>query len=221
MTATVPVALRVEARIDPAERPTLVAAQHLLARHLSDAEQGKPWPVEFLLTRKPGFDLGPPAVAAILLSMLPDALSEAPLAEVEARWRDELTRLGARGVPVFIITVFRHVPERDRSGGPSPRLERIRALNLLAPHLAHAFGATVIDLDRALAHVGAAALKTDYRLSGDSVAIIAAHTVAWSLLSYGLDDFLDVTQQETAKAKLGPLAQVAARYRRRLEGSAA
>jgi len=208
---TSPTPLLIEARLDEAERPAMHAAHVGLGRLLTDAAEGVTWPVQ-VVVRKPG-SVKPlePAPAATILSLLPDARSDQPIAEVEARWREDLLRLRSSETPAFICTVFRHVEQRENAGSPSPLLERIRRLNALAPHLSHDFDAGVIDFDRALAHVGARALATDYRLQGPHAARIAGHTIMWRLLSYGLDAAIPSAVQEKAKMLLGGPEQAAAR----------
>jgi hypothetical protein len=124
--------------------------------------------------------------------------------------------LQATGAPVFVVNVFRHVAGRAGDGSPSPVLERIRRLDLMAVRLSRELGIGVVDIDRAFAHIGARALGSDYRMSGVLAAEVAGHTLAWSLLSFGLDDALDPELQEKARAALGPLSDINAIVGRRL-----
>ena len=72
--------------------------------------------------------------------------------------------LQQRGAVVAVTTVFRHVLaglEHRRGPGPASLRERIRQTNLEATRLSHRTGCFVLDLDRALAHEGGAALQAD------------------------------------------------------------
>lgn len=78
----------------------------------------------------------------------------------------------------------------------------------MAADLSLAYGLGVIDIDRAFAHVGGDILLTDWRLQGDLAAEVAGHTMAWSLLSFGLDDVIDPAIQESARVVLGNIHQI-------------
>ena len=75
---------------------------------------------------------------------------------------------------------------------------------------------TVIDIDRAFAHIGARALGTDYRLSGRLAAEAGGHALAWSLLALGLDDVIAPEVQERASAFEGGLREINTLVSRRL-----
>jgi hypothetical protein len=215
MTDLAPISI--EALVDQAERPALIAAAEQLSEHLGAAAEGPPWPVR-LNFRPPGGEIpASPAPTAVIASLLPEAgrVSEDP-AETEARWRAHLARLQQAGAPVFVCTVFRHVADRAAAGTVSPVLERIRRLDRMAADLSHDLGVAVIDIDRAFAHIGGRTLRTDYRLSGVMAAEVAGHAIAWSLLSFGLDEAVDPALQEKAKAILGDLQQIDALVARRL-----
>lgn len=215
MSEIAPIVL--EALIDDAERPALIVAAELLSESLGQASGGPAWPVRVGL-RAPaaglGADTGP---TAVIVSLLPEVanLGE-PIAETEARWRAYLDGLLAAGVPVLVCTVFRHVAGRFAVGAPSPAVERIRRLNRMAIDLSHELGVGVIHIDRAFAHIGGRTLQTDYRLAGVLAAEVAGHAIAWSLLSFGLDEAVDPDLQEKAKTFLGGLQRIDALVGRRL-----
>jgi hypothetical protein len=88
--------------------------------------------------------------------------------------------------PLFLCTIFRHVPERRTVG--APLLERIHRCNLALLEISRATGAYVVDLDRAFAAVGAMALETDYRLHGTRAKELAAATIVQALRRVTPDD---------------------------------
>ncbi|MFI4976874.1 MAG: hypothetical protein ACHP84_20260 [Caulobacterales bacterium] len=212
-----PAGLAVEALTHAAERAALIAGMEQLAEVLG-AAAGRPWPVR-LNFRPPGSEV-PAEVApnVVIASLMPDVdrADETP-AETESRWRTYLVKLQHAGAPVLMLTVFRRLANRANAGVPSPLLERIRQLNRMALELSHDLGVGVIDIDRAFAHIGGRALQTDYRLIGVQAAEVAGHTIAWSLLSFGLDRVVDPEIQEQAKTWLGSLQQINTVLRRRLE----
>ena len=213
--------VRIEALVDAAERPAVIVAAQLLSEGLGAAAGAGPWPVQLNFRPADGAPVLDPLPTAIITSLLPEAATaDEPLAGREARWNAWLTRLQATGAPVFLCLVFRQVADRPRDGGPSPVLERIRRLNRMALDLSHRTGATVIDIDRALAHVGARALASDYRLGSESAAEVAGHTIAWSLLSDGLDTVAPPEIQERARGFLGDLQQINTLVMRRQAGRA-
>jgi hypothetical protein len=210
--------IRIEALVDAAEHAGLVAGAEQLSEALGAASGGPAWPVSLTLRGLDEAVAAEPAPDAIIASLLPETgdLSE-PIAATEARWRRRVERLQATGAPVFVCTVFRHV----RQGAAPGLRERIRRLDRMAVELSHTLGVAVVDFDRAMAHIGARALNSDYRLSGVLAAEVAGHTIAWSLLSYGLDQAVDPTVQERARAALGGLQQIDALVSRRLAARAA
>jgi hypothetical protein len=201
-----PSTIQIEALVDDSERPVMAMAQTILERCLEAAGHAPP----------PDNGLSGLPPLAIITSLLSDANSDEPVEAVDAAWRTRLEALRRREAPVFICTVFRHVPDRPADGRSDARLERIRRLNSLAPHLSRAFDIFVIDLDRALAHVGARALKCDYRLLGAGAEAVAGHAVAWSLLNTVVEDRLEPAVLEKARAMLGSPARYADLYLRRL-----
>jgi hypothetical protein len=209
--------ITIDARVDAAEGPGLIAAGEQLSECLGLAAGEEGWPVK-LSFRAPGDKLAAsPVPSAVIVSLLPDVgqLDE-PTIETEARWRVYLDRLQSSGAPVFVRTVFRHVSDRGREGVTSPVLERIRRLNRIAVGLSHEFGVAVIDVDRVLADLGGRALKTDYRLAGALAAEVSGHTTVTSLLSFGLDGAIDPNLQQKAKEILGDLRKIDVFINRRL-----
>jgi hypothetical protein len=198
--------------------PAFIIAGKKLCHCLSEAA-GCDWPVVLHLSAIGGDIPLSPKPAAIIASpgwQEADRVEE-PFANTETRWRNYLNTLLATGAPVFICTVFRHIPGRSGSGVPAPILERIRRLNRLVIQLSHDLGVGVIDIDRALAHAGAQKLQTDYRLSGELAAEFVGHVVALTLLSCGFDEVVDPELQEKARHALGGLHDLIAR---RLSGRA-
>jgi hypothetical protein len=217
--------IRIEARADATERPWLAAGAEMLSECLASAAPDYAWPVQ--LNIAPPDAEAPPAFtpSAIVLSLSPEVgRIDEPIAVTQGRWRDRLRRLAATGAPVFVCTVFRHVPDRGGAGAPSKRLERIRRLNLMAAELSRELGVLVVDLDRALAHIGGYELATDYRLGGVAGADVAGHTLAWSLLSLPFEHPEPAMLEERARARLGRLEEidgVLARRRLRREAEVA
>lgn len=85
-------------------------------------------------------------------------------ADAAASLERVIEQLQGRGVVVALCNIFRHVrePREYRHGhAPLSLRERIRAVNLEAARLSHRTGCFVLDLDRALAHEGGAALNAD------------------------------------------------------------
>jgi hypothetical protein len=132
-------------------------------------------------------------------SLLPEAeSSHEPWAEVESRLRASYAALARHETPVFICTVFRHVGEGAEPAREKSIRDRIHRLNLLAAEISRETSAFVIDLDRVLADVGARNLETDYRLSGQAREM-AAHTLALTVLTNGLDALAPFELQDAAR----------------------
>ena len=123
--------------------------------------------------------------------MLPDLWrQDTDWPTIEAQWREAASALRsgvmAQGIPVFVVTIFRHLAPED-----SASLPRLRRLNLLAAQLSQEFGLFVIDLDRVLAHRGGLELGTDARLGGALGQRVAADTIGDTLLGTGIDHLVD------------------------------
>lgn len=210
--------ITVQAMVDKAERPGIIAATELLGECLGSAAGGRPWPVR-LQFRTPG-TLIPPALSpsVIIVSLLPAVqVTAEPLENTKQRLHAYLSRLMERQASIFLCNVFRFVRERDRSGHISPISERIRRLNRMAIDLSHELGLAVVDVDRTFAHIGGRALGTDYRLTGPQAAQALGHATAWSLLSSYLSPDIDFGLQEHAKSILGNLNGIDALLSRRLQ----
>jgi hypothetical protein len=218
MSAVAPILL--QAIVDDAERPALVAASQQLEECLNAATPSRRHiRLEFasafaaIQTRAP--------TTVIVASLLPEVARDEPLSSIEARWRSQLSVLTTEPAPsVFLCTVFRHVarntPAPSSNGGESEIRERIRRLNLFALELSHDTGIGIIDIDRALAHIGARQLGADYRLASPIAAEVAAHTIVGSILSAGLDDTVAPEVLHGAAQFQGALWQIGTLLQRRL-----
>ena len=204
----------IEAEVDPREHPAMIAAAQQLAESLHAAGAAD-WPIRITLHDPNGLRaVAPDGVG--LLSLMAEAEREAPFAETAQHWRRRAEGLAAEGGAVLMLTVFRAVPGWRTDAGARARLERIRRLDRMALDLSHDLGVTVVDIDRAFAHIGARIAGVDYRLEGRIAAEVAGHTIALGLLSLGLDDILPPEVQERARAFHGPLSSIDALVRRRL-----
>jgi hypothetical protein len=199
--------------VDDAERAALNSAAAQLSECLSGAGK-EAYPVSVQFSAPYGSSVTTPT--AVMLSLLPEVRhTNEPIGECDRRWRDRLIRLQSSGVPLFVLNVFRHVRERNREGDIAPILERIRRLDRMAADLSHDFGVGIIDIDQAFANVGGRILDTDYRLTGPLAARLAGHTIARTLLSFGLDDAIDPELQERASTMLGDLERVTIEFERK------
>ena len=127
--------------------------------------------------------------------------------DVAAYWRPRIATLRSKSAsPVFLSTIFQHI---DRGSDPDDpalrpaRLERIRRINLFAAEISNATGAYVIDIDRALARLGARTMETDYTLKGHKGTAIAADLVAMAILEAGLDDIIPPDLLASARQAYG------------------
>ncbi len=120
---------------------------------------------------------------------------------MEKRLRAAYQRAAQRDdFKIFVITVLRHVAP-DEWGEQTERLRvRIARLNLFAAEISRETGCNVIDIDRALADIGAQVLRTDYRLDGPYAVDAVAISIALTLLALGLDEYAPYEAQETARA---------------------
>lgn len=211
---TVPAPIVIEAEVAESERPFVLAGAQQLAETLAAATGGE-WPIQ-LRYRDPGGVVATSAAnTVVVLSLLPELDRDEPLAATEARLGARLAHLVQGSPPVLVCTVFRHVAER-RTAASQAMAERIRRLDRLAAELSADLGVGVVDIDRAFAHIGGRVLASDYRLNGRLAAEVAGHTLAWSLLSLGLDDIVPVEVLERAKAFLGSLREINTLVSRRL-----
>jgi hypothetical protein len=212
MTSTGPI--RIEAEVDACERPAILAGAQQLAEALK-AATGADWPIQ-LRYWEPG---AAPATSepgsVIVLSLLQDVDRKEAFAETEARWRARLAALSKGTAPVLICTIFRCLADRRTPGGLE-RIERIRRLDRMAADLSHDLGATVVDIDRAFAHIGGRVLKTDYRLSGRLAAEVAGHALVLCILSLALDEVVSAELQDRARTFQGGLREINTLVSRRL-----
>ncbi len=199
-----------DAAVAESERLAIDAAAGQLAECLG-AATGAPWSIE--VRRCHGVaalaSAGPPTVA--VASLLPEfERTGETIAMTQARWRDALSSLAARDIPAVICTIFRHVapgPGVPPEAAAAKR-ERIRRLDLAAAELSHDTGASVADLDRVLAHLGARPLATDYRLGGPYAAEVAGWTIVGAMLDGPLDSVAEPEVLQRAQAHQGPLWEV-------------
>jgi hypothetical protein len=204
----------IEAEVAGSERPFVLAGAQQLAEALA-AATGSEWPIQ-LRYRDPGTAVAASAAnTVVVLSLLPEVDRDEPFAETQARLAARVAGLVQGTAPVLVCTVFRHVAERRTAAGQA-KLERIRRLDRLAAELSADLGVGVVDLDRAFAHIGGRVLASDYRLDGRLAAEVAGHTLAWSLLSFALDDIVPPEALERAKAFQGSLREINALVSRRL-----
>lgn len=192
-----------QALVTDAEAPAVSLAARQLSQALS-AAAGEAYLVE-LQRGTSAVALAPVKAGGLLIaSLLDEALNPArPWEGVEMELR-RLCRDLAPSRTLYLLTVFRHVAADNDIAAARLRRTRIRRLNLLAAELSRETGLFVIDLDRALADIGAAGLETDYRLAGDRAVEVAALTIAQTLLTTGLDAFVPFEIQEAARPLLTP-----------------
>jgi hypothetical protein len=218
MTSVEPIIL--EAVVAAGERPAIVAACEQLHDCLGVAS-GRAWPVEarFRPSVASVGSSGRPTLA--VLSLLPElARLDEPVQQTRARWMTDLAPLMDVVPALFVCTVFRHVPYVESPSSRPARamiLERIRRLNLLAAELSRDTGVFVLDVDRAFAHLGGRALKTDFRLGGRAAAEAAGHTIVAGILAVALDDVVAPDVRRQALNFQGSLSGIDAFVGRRLE----
>jgi hypothetical protein len=198
---TDPVTVTVKALVDRGERPAVSQAAALLESSLSAAAGG---PVTVTCEFADTFEaLNPTGEACVVIaSLLPEVANyQQPWADVADRLsKDFGTLASVESAPVFLCTVFRHVPASEADA--QPRLIRIRRLNLLAAELSRETGLFVVDLDRSLADIGGAKIETDYRLQGPSAAKVVGREMALAIVSAGLDAYVPFEIQDAAKSTL-------------------
>lgn len=208
----------IDAAVADTERPAVTAVAEQLAECLA-AASGHPWNVEARL--RDGIAAIDPAgdATVAVASLLPElARSGEPLAAMQARWRAHLDALAQRGIPAVVCTIFRHVspPQGGSREAAAATIERIRRLDILAAELSHDTGASVADVDRVLAHLGARQLATDHRLGGPIAAEAAAWTIVSALLDGPLDAVVGPDVLQRAQAFQGRLWEIDRLVNRRL-----
>lgn len=204
-----PTPLLLQAIVSLTEQPGVLSGAEQLANSLNKAVPAQSWRADVTFGT-PGDPLRPECSAsAIILSLLPEAtLAGDAFTTIARRWTALLHDLAKADVPVYVMTIFRHVADRSRDGRPPDLLERIRRLNRMAIDLSCDHGIGVIDIDHAFSHLGARSLNTDWRMEGSVASLAAGHILARSLLSYGLDRMVDPAIQQKARDLLGPLQGV-------------
>ena len=205
-----PSSIVIDAALADTETPVAAAVEEQLAECLA-AASGHPWHVESRL--RDGIAAIDPAGGAsvAIASLLPElARAIEPIAETQARWRTHLDALARRGIPAVVCTIFRHVaPTQDGNrDAAAATIERIRRLDLVAAELSHDTGASVADVDRVLAHLGARQLASDHRLGGPLAAEVAAWTIVAALLDGPLDAVVDPDVLQRAQAFQGRLWEI-------------
>lgn len=196
-------ALKLRAFGAKAEARAVEEAARRLAGAL--AQDGLPAPeVSIEFAASPEALAGGAGGAITISSLLPEV--EAALADWPAT-ESRLTRVyealaSGDSQSLFLCTVFRHAPAELDDAARVELRRAIRRLDLLAIQLSHATGLNVIDLDRALAQVGAVSLGADFRLSGPAAAEAAGREIARCILAAGLDDLIAPEIQERAAAAL-------------------
>jgi hypothetical protein len=179
-----PGVIGLSASLSAAETAALDHAARTLNRLLAANADGAPQIIVWDAADHPS-----PPGAIRLVSLLLE-LERAPMdwAEHERAIRETVSAMAsAADAPIFLLTIFRHVPlERDRPAAPL-RL-RLRRLNLLALELSRELGVNVIDIDRFIADTGGHTAQTDYRLEGERAASLAGFVMAQVLLMDALPD---------------------------------
>lgn len=144
----------------------------------------------------------------VIESLLPEVERFAdPWSASEARVRARIDHRAAPDQLLYLMTVFRSVAADEDPATAAAKRVRIRRLNRLAVELSHQTGASIIDLDRALADVGAHALGTDFRLRGESAIEASARCIADAWLATALDDRVTATKLDAARIHLAGLAR--------------
>jgi hypothetical protein len=195
--------IRLRAFVGPTEVPIVNNAARLLVEVLAWAGAEAPEVgVEFAGSLA---ELSAAGADVAIASMLPEVeAARQDWQGAEPRLARDYQVLAQRGGRLtFLCTVFRHVPaELDEEVRTALRLT-LRRLGLLAVHVSHADGLNLIDLDRALAHVGARSLGTDYRLTGIPARKAAGRAIARAILAAGLDEWVAPEIQDRAAARIG------------------
>jgi hypothetical protein len=190
--------ISIAAFVSERERPAIQLAAGHVARALNQAA-GISLTCECSFS--PGIEKLADGASIIVTSLLPELEKiEVPWGEAEQRLRKIYATLGEKGVPVFICTILRHIGSNEGFESVAALRMRIRRLNLLAAEISRETGAYVIDIDRALADIGARRLQTDYRLAGNTAVDMASHFIAVTLVNNGLDERVPFEVQESARA---------------------
>lgn len=193
--------IAIEAFVAESERAAVQSAAAAIRRALSQAGGDA---IECDCAFHPATDAPrpQPGAAAVIVSLLPELKNNDPWPDAEQRLRARFVEWCGHDVPVFVCTILRHVRDDESAEAAGALIVRIRRLNLLAAEISRESGAFVVDIDRALADIGARRLQTDYRLEGDAAVAIAGHLIAATVLNNALDDFIPYEALEAARAGL-------------------
>lgn len=190
-----PTILRIAAVVGDGERLALDRAARWLGEALTEAS-GTAHVVLVDVPAEPGRCVEHASMRIVSLHQ-DVAAFETPWPQEEARLRALHVPRLETGEPFLFLTMLRHV-DRDEEQADHIR-SRIRRLNLLVIELSREFGICVIDIDRALADVGARRLRTDYRLGGDAIDL-AARTMALGIVVDALDAVVPFEVQDGVRA---------------------
>jgi len=195
--------ITIAAEVAQSEREAVTIGAALLADALRAAVPDRPLPVHCSFVPGGGGAGAGQRSDLLIVSLLAELDEpEEPRGAAHVRLAAALRDRQERAAHVFVTTIPRHVPRRARGGVPDAKLTRIRMFNLIAADLSHELGVNVIDLDRAVAHLGARGLRTDYRLAGEAAAQVAGHAIASAILGANPDDVIAPELVEAAQAAL-------------------
>jgi hypothetical protein len=191
----------VDAVLGEGERDALIDATVDLRQCLSEA-CGSDFPIAVRFFSRLS-EIQPASLPRLVATSLLLEMTEPedPLADVEKRLRESLSRIASDGYSkLFVCTVFRRIRRKNAviDSGES-RIERIRRLNLLAAQLSHELNINIIDFDRSFAHRGGRVLDVDFRLEGPAAVFTARHAILSTFFAAGLDDFCSPELQNKAK----------------------
>lgn len=192
--------LSIAARVSEGEEASLRLAGERLARVLRETSAAA-WSCESVFVRDLAMlERSDAAIAVISFFSELENRGE-PWSSLESRLRTACAALTQGDRPVFLCTILRHVGREEEGQRAAELRIRIRQLNLLVAGISRETGAYVIDLDRALADVGARKLQTDYRLGGPAAAL-AAHTMALTLINNLPGERVPFELQDAVRAAL-------------------
>ena len=191
--------LSISAFVSENERKAVKVAAERIAQALSQAASA-PWTCDWTFQAELESPPKKGEASIMVTSLLPELERiKEPWTQTEKRLRAAYGKIAERGLPVFICTILRRVGNDVDSVTADALMVRIRRLNLLAAEISHETGASVIDLDRVLADIGARRLQTDHRLGGEIAAEMAGHTIAMTLTENALDAFIPYETQDAVR----------------------